>query len=311
MVNESASDDHSLTLWTQKMEFCALRLWRSVYFFLSVSPLWGGGEERDSGEKMRWCVCFLSMQIWKVNWTTREGIGSITLKISIGSTDHLSGRNCLVLSIHLYNIWHHSFATSLYICFLTSVQSCRHHSSSPKQEDPFISPCCFVISADSCCFFLFFFFFWCDFHVHNTSRDVWLSLQYIQKGPLPHPTLSTVHIHECLHLFSLAPSFPCSSCTVYATWCKVCLALPQTQEQFSHLTPSPSVSAIFSAPSHWAGKKSSTHTLVLPLALLDAPQPLIFNQKEVGLRKEDMIFLSRWFHFLGLIKRTAHGCSGY
>lgn len=253
MVNESASDDHSLTLWTQKMEFCALRLWRSVYFFLSVSPLWGGGEERDSGEKMRWCVCFLSMQIWKVNWTTREGIGSITLKISIGSTDHLSGRNCLVLSIHLYNIWHHSFATSLYICFLTSVQSCRHHSSSPKQEDPFISPCCFVISADSCCFFLFFFFsgvistcttlpetygFLC-----STYRRVLSHIQHSQQC-----TFMSAYI--CSHLLPLFPA-----------------VLAQCMQR--------DAKCAWPFPRH----KSSFHTWPPPLAFLPFSQPLLTGQE--------------------------------
>lgn len=123
---------------------------------LSASlPLGEGG--RDTAERRRGVDCVPCP--WRHTKQTRicvKAWDSIALMTAIGSAGHLFGRNCPLLrsttfaqhlTLSLCNLTLHMFSHRCTQCY-------RHRSSSPKQEDLFISLRHIVISADSCCLFL-------------------------------------------------------------------------------------------------------------------------------------------------------------
>lgn len=128
---------------------------------------------------------------------------------------------------HLYNIWHYPFATSLYICFLTSVHNVTGTVPPPPSERilSFRSGALSYPQIPAA-------YFWCDFHMHSTCRDVCLSLRYRQREyclcPLPWPTVPQHCTFVRAHLSScLFPVFPTvlAECVRHDTGH---LVLPQT-----------------------------------------------------------------------------------
>lgn len=92
--------------------------------FSASLPLGEVGKEAHRGEKMRYGLCFLSMRHTKQNRVRMKAKHCSEKWSGLCRPPVLKGETIPHWALpHLYNIWHHTFATSLYICFLTSVHN--------------------------------------------------------------------------------------------------------------------------------------------------------------------------------------------
>lgn len=122
-------------------------------------------------------MCEGKALLWKVVWGLQATCSE--------------GRNCPSLSsptfvqhttLHFCNLTLHMFSHQCTHCY-------SHHSSSPEQR---------ILSFDSGTLSqlqISAAHFWCDVHMHSTSRDVLLSLQYRQRITI----FALSHDRCCLH----------------------------------------------------------------------------------------------------------------